>query len=97
MNDADLHEQLARIEVKLDQLIQREVAKDYYEIGEFARLVDKAEFTVREWARHGRIRATKKKSGRGPHPLWVISHEELLRYRRDGLLPFATSNGRAAP
>jgi hypothetical protein len=95
MNDAGLQEHLERIEVKLDQLLQREVLKDFYEIHEFARLVDKAEFTVREWARHGRIRAAKKKSGRGPHPLWVISHEELLRYRRDGLLPFVTSNGRA--
>jgi Helix-turn-helix domain len=97
MNNPDLNEQLARIEGKLDQLLERELVKDFYEIGEFAQLVGKAEFTVREWARHGRIRATKKKSGRGPHPLWVISHEELLRYRRDGLLPFATSNGRAAP
>lgn len=97
MNNPDLNEQLARIEGKLDQLLERELAKDFYEIGEFAQIVGKAEFTVREWARHGRIRATKKKSGRGPHPLWVISHEELLRYRRDGLLPFATSNGRAAP
>ena len=38
-------------------------------------------------ARHGRIRAEKRQSGRGKHCDWVIAHDELLRYRREGLLP----------
>ena len=61
--------------------------KEHYEIEEFARLVGKAEFTCREWARLGRINAEKKLSGRGAHAHWVVSHEELLRYQREGLLP----------
>jgi hypothetical protein len=59
---------------------------EWYSTDEFARLVAKAEFTVREWCRHGRIKAQKRLSGRGNSPAWVISHEELLRYQREGLL-----------
>ena len=51
-----------------------------------ARIAGKAEFTVREWCRLGRIRAIKKWSGRGKHQGWAIPHEELLRYQREGLL-----------
>ena len=61
--------------------------KDYYEIDEFAKLAGKANFTVREWARLGRIRAEKRRSGRGRFAAWVISHQEWLRYQREGLLP----------
>lgn len=82
-----LHDRLDRIESTLAALLARETVKDWYSTDEFARLVGKAEFTVREWARLRRIRAEKRRSGRGAHPAWVISHAELLRYRRDGLLP----------
>ncbi len=82
-----IDERLERIEQMLAALIDRATIKDYYEIEEFARLVGKASFTCREWARLGRIQAVKRQSGRGPHPAWVVSHAELLRYRRDGLLP----------
>jgi hypothetical protein len=83
----DLDERLDRIEALLVALVQRQTIKDYYEIEEFARLVGKAPFTAREWARLGRIRAEKRQSGRGAHAAWVVSHAELLRYQRDGLLP----------
>lgn len=83
-----IDERLDRIERMLAALVDRETIKDWYSTDEFARLVGKAEFTVREWARLGRIHAEKRQSGRGAHPAWVVSHEELLRYRRDGLLPF---------
>ena len=86
-----IEERLEHIEQLLTSLIEREMIKDYYEIEEFARLIGKSEFTVREWASYRRIHATKRKSGRGPHKQWVISHEELMRYRRDGLLPMAIS------
>ncbi len=82
-----IDERLDRIESLLAALVERETVKDWYSTDEFARLVGKAEFTVREWARLGRIHAEKRQSGRGAHPAWVISHDELLRYRRDGLLP----------
>jgi hypothetical protein len=90
MNDQEFNlvlDRLGRIEAALSMLIERETVKDYYEIEEFARLVGKAPFTAREWCRHGRIRAAKRLSGRGAWPAWVVSHTELLRYRREGLLP----------
>jgi hypothetical protein len=82
-----IEERLERIETMLALLVERQIVKDFYEVEEFARLVGKAAFTVREWARLGRIRADKRKSGRGAFASWVISHVELLRYQREGLLP----------
>jgi hypothetical protein len=77
-------ERLERIE---RLIVEQKSVKEWYTTEEFARLVGKAEFTVREWCRLGRIHAEKRQSGRGPHAAWVISHSELLRYRRSGLLP----------
>lgn len=82
-----LDARLARIEQRLDELIAARTIKDWYSTVEFARLVDRNEFTVREWCRLGRINAKKSRSGRGPHASWVVSHDELQRYRREGLLP----------
>ena len=82
-----VEEKIDRIEAMLQQLVERQSVKDHYEVEEFARLVGKAPFTVREWARLGRIRAEKRMSGRGAFASWVISHNELLRYQREGLLP----------
>ena len=78
---------LERIEAKVDALVERQQVREWYEVSEFATLVGKAEFTVREWARLGRIRGSKKHSGRGKHATWVVSHGELERYRKEGLLP----------
>lgn len=61
--------------------------KEWYTVKEFAALVVKAEFTVQSWCRNGRIRREKRRSGRGKFHEWVISHEEFLRYQREGLLP----------
>lgn len=82
-----IDERLDRIEAILKSLAERERVKDFYTTDEFARLVGKREFTVREWARLGRIHAQKRRSGRGAFASWVISHQELLRYQREGLLP----------
>lgn len=82
-----LDERLDKIEALLVVLVQRQSVKEYYEVEEFAQLVGKACFTVREWARLGRIHGEKRQSGRGAHSAWVFSHAELLRYQRDGLLP----------
>lgn len=83
----EFKEQLARIESLLAMLVERETIRDWYTTEEFARMLGKAEFTVREWCRLGRIKAEKRKSGRGAFASWVISHDELLRYQREGLLP----------
>lgn len=61
--------------------------QDFYSTDQFAKIVGRSEFTCREWCRHRRLRAQKRISGRGKHQSWVISHDELLRYQKEGLLP----------
>jgi hypothetical protein len=81
-----IDERLKKIEALLAVLIQRQQVGEWYSTQEFARLVGKAEFTIRQYCRLGRLRAEKHQSGRGAHRAWVISHAELERYRRHGLL-----------
>jgi hypothetical protein len=81
-------ERLDRIEAALAALAERQAAKDWYTTAEVAHLLGKAEYTVREWCRQGRIRGKKKPCGRGKGGEWLISHEELTRLRNEGLLPF---------
>jgi len=83
----EIIERLDRIETALASLLHQRTVKDWYTTEEFAQIVGKAEFTCREWCRHGRIHAKKRKSGRGKFCSWAISHDELLRYQREGLLP----------
>jgi hypothetical protein len=83
----EIEERLSKIEALLLVLLQKQAVKEWYTTEEFAQVVGKAEFTVREWCRHGRVRAEKRNSGRGAFPAWVVSHQELLRYQREGLLP----------
>lgn len=80
-------ERLDQLQIGLDQLVEREKIKEWYTTEELAKVVGKAEFTVREWCRLGRIKAQKRQSGRGKFLAWVVSHEELLRFQREGLLP----------
>jgi dTDP-glucose pyrophosphorylase len=81
-----IEQRLEKIEAMLALMVQQQV-KEWYTTGEFAALVGKAEYTVRQWCRMGRIRAQKKDSGRGKHGGWAISHLELQRVQRAGLLP----------
>ncbi len=81
-----LEERLEKIESLLATLVEREQMREWYSTDEFARILGKAEFTVREWARLGRIKAEKRLTGRGAHTAWAISHAELLRFQREGLL-----------
>jgi hypothetical protein len=90
--EMELATRLDRIEAMLAVLVERQVVKDWYTTEEFARQASKAEFTVREWCRLGRIRAENRKSGRGAFAAWVISHQELLRFQREGLLLIARAN-----
>jgi hypothetical protein len=82
-----LEERLEKIELLLVSLIERERIREFYSVEEFSRIVGRAEFTCREWCRHGRISAKKKESGRGAYASWAISHTELLRFQKEGLLP----------
>jgi hypothetical protein len=81
-----LEQRLEKIEELLVMLVDRQQVREWYSVEEFARIVGRAEFTCREWCRHGRIKAEKKDSGRGAYASWVISHGELLRFQREGLL-----------
>jgi hypothetical protein len=87
-----LEERLERIEGLLTSLIERHTVKDWYSTDDVAKMLGKAKFTVREWARLGRVRAKRQRSGHGSFASWVISHEELLRYQSEGLLPLTRPN-----
>ena len=84
---AQLLDRLGHIEDTLDQLLQRNTIKDYYSTAEVAKVLGKAEFTVREWCRLCRVYAEKRQTGRGRAKEWMISHEELTRIQNEGLLP----------
>ena len=80
-------ERLARIEQAPLDIAQQRTIKEWYSTGEAAVLLGKAEFTIREHCRLGRIRASKRECGRGVSQEWMISHEEIERVRNEGLLP----------
>ena len=80
-------DRLQRIELSLAALVEKQTVRDWYSTGEVAKIVGKAEFTVREWCRLGRVHAKKRQCGRGQFQEWMIAHEELLRVQNEGLLP----------
>jgi len=61
--------------------------RKFYTTKEFALLVNRAEYTIRELCRLGRIKCTRDKAGRGGYGAYRISHEELLRFQDEGSLP----------
>ena len=63
-----LEERLEKIESLLVSLLEKERVREWYSVEEFSRIVGRAEFTCREWCRHGRISAKKKESGAVPTP-----------------------------
>ena len=82
-----IEERLSRIEEALQLLVQQKAVKDRYTTAEVAELLGRAEWTVREWCRTGRVNATKRSCGRGCSLEWTLSHDELQRIRNNGLLP----------
>ena len=83
-----LHDLLARVKRIEDAIVKQSTIKAAYSTAEFAKIIDRDEYTVREHCRQGRLHASKKASGRGNHCEWSLSHEELIRYQSEGLLPF---------
>ena len=77
LNEHLLLERLNRIEESLQILLQQRVVQASYSTAAAARVLGKADFTVREWCRHHRIHAEKRPCGRGNSQEWMISHEEL--------------------
>jgi hypothetical protein len=90
--DAGLAERLLRIEQMLQLLIQQRTVKEWYTTAEVAHFLRKAEYTVREWCRLGRIHASKRQYARGAYPEWRISHDELTRIENEGLLPIGKTS-----
>lgn len=78
---------LERVEFLLQQLVDRQRVQDWYTLAEFSGIVGIGQQTLREYCRFGRLNAEKRMGGRGMHPSWVISHGELARYQKEGLLP----------
>lgn len=68
---------------KVDALLVEQGEKEWYSTEEVALLVRRAPWTVREWCRHGRVRA-KKLAGTDK---WSIGREELRRLQAEGLRP----------
>lgn len=87
MIERDLAERLEQIESLLLTLVERGTKKEYYSTSEVARILERSDFTVREWCRLGRIWAEKRQTGRGNSKEWMISSVELDRIRNEGLLP----------
>jgi hypothetical protein len=83
-------ERLAALEKAVALLVSQRTVKDWYTTQDISTMLGKAEYTVREWCRLGRIKAKKAPCVRGGEQEWRVSHEELLRYQKDGLLPIPT-------
>ena len=85
MNVPDLLDRLDRIETLLAELIQQKTQKEWYSTADLAALTSRAEFTVREWCRLGRITAEKEAHGRKHE--WRVSHQEVQRILNHGPRP----------
>ena len=92
------NEHLMRLTDRLDMIEQllREIhsnaptnrfSKDWFTIAESAEMLNRAEFTVREWCRNGRVNARKRSTGRGRTLEWMLSRKEIERIMNCGLLP----------
>ncbi len=82
-----LLERLAKLESALISATDQRKAQDWYSTSAAAKVLGKAEFTVREWCRLRRVHAKKRSCGRGLSREWMLSHAELERIRSEGLLP----------
>ncbi len=75
----------------MEELILRALSrpedKEWYTPAEVAAIIKRAAYTVREWCRYGRIKASKRNCGRGNAKEWMISAAELKRLQNEGLLP----------
>ena len=85
MNVPDIAIRLERIETLLSELIQQKPQKEWYSTTDLAEITGRAEFTVREWCRLGRISAEKEANGRKRE--WRICCEEVQRILNHGPRP----------
>jgi hypothetical protein len=89
IDQSEVIERLERIEEALLRLLGKPQEKEWYTPAEAAGVLGRAAYTIREWARHRRIKASKRRCGRGNTKEWMISSDELHRIKNEGLLPLA--------
>lgn len=86
-----IDDRLSRFEpmvAELHQIVKESTpVKEWYSVSEVSGILGKAEFTVREWCRLGRVNASKRDCGRGKSQEWIVSLDELKRIQNEGLLP----------
>lgn len=85
----EILKRLERIEEQLAVLVEQRQVQEWYDTKTVAEILGKSQYRVREWCRLGRIYAEKRASGRGTSKEWMISHEELMRIKSEGLLPLS--------
>lgn len=83
----EILQRLERIEATLATLVKPRQVQRWYDTKAAAEFLGKAPYTVREYCRLGGVHAQKRASGRGNSKEWMISHEELIRFLEEGLLP----------
>jgi len=79
-------QKLEQIELQLGALVDEKQVQEWYDTKTVAEMLDRSSYSVREWCRLGRVRATKRACGRGSAKEWMISHEEVQRIKSEGLL-----------
>jgi Helix-turn-helix domain len=89
IDHSEMLERLDRIEQAILRLTGKPQEKEWYTPAEAAGVLGRAAYTIREWARHRRIKASKRRCGRGNAKEWMISGDELRRIKNEGLLPLA--------
>jgi excisionase family DNA binding protein len=75
-----LEEVIARlqaIETELHHLREERTVKEWYGTAEVATVLNRSDYTVREWCRKRQIPAEKTSNGRD----WIVSHETLVRLK----------------
>lgn len=82
-----LEKQQTEAQSLLSRLTRQHTVKEFYTVKEVAEMFGRAEYTVREWCRLGRLAARKLPGGRGNEGEWRVPQEELDRYQAEGLLP----------
>jgi excisionase family DNA binding protein len=68
---------LRAIEAGLELLQEERTSKEWYTTAEIASVLNRSEYTVREWCRKNQVPAEKTANGRD----WIVSHQTLQRLK----------------
>lgn len=105
MDTKELRHRLERIESfvaaiagnleKLNGIESAAAPPEVYTAAEFAKASGASLYTVREWLKTGRLLGKRVNVCHGTYREWRIPHEELLRFRREGLREVPSSQDEA--